>query len=197
MGHAAPVKGDGRTATEKSAGSASGPTEDAVMIAPEVTEKDLRRCNMCAEPFVKLRARRQEHGHGGSGSECDSSFADTTQANRSWICTCKAFQRHVCTDRHAREIGTALATRATEPHFSTSPTRARDRREPRALAPPAFKDLPAPPAADNLMDPERIGLQVCSSSTASPRPSEASSESQHTSSNSEVVEKRLAILNLT
>ena len=52
---------DEGTAIENGAGSASDPIEDADMAAPDVSENDLRRFNMCAEPFVKRRARRQEH----------------------------------------------------------------------------------------------------------------------------------------
>ena len=66
-----------RNTTEESAGSASCPTDDDEMIEPEVTETDFRRGNMCAEPFVKRRARRQEHGHECWGSECDSSLVST------------------------------------------------------------------------------------------------------------------------
>ena len=74
-------------------------------------------------------------------------------------------------------------------HFIASSTRSRDRREPRALAPPTLKDRPAPSAPDNSMDPESSGPQVCSSWIANPRPSDASSKSQHSSSNSKVVEQ--------
>ena len=47
----------------------------------------------------------------------------------------------------------------------------------------------SPSAADNPLDPKRIGSQICGGSTSSPGSCDASSESQHRSSNPKVVEQ--------
>ena len=111
LGRGAPVKGDVAMQMEGSAG-ASAPAEDARLVRTDVGEADLRRCSRCA-------ARRQDHGQDCSG-ECGLSFV-STQINRSWIYTCTTCQLHLCTDRHAKEIGKTPILRATGP-TATPPT---------------------------------------------------------------------------
>ena len=54
-------------------------TESAGVSAPkqgeettelDIAENDLKKCNVCSEPFVIRRAQRQEHGRNCSTNEC-------------------------------------------------------------------------------------------------------------------------------
>ena len=110
MGYGAPVKGDEGTEIKKSAG-ASAPKQEAETAEPDIAENDLKKCNICSEPFVFRRARRQDHGRNCSRNECGCAFV-STQTNHSWIYTCRACQRQLCLDCHAKEIGRAPVTRA-------------------------------------------------------------------------------------
>ena len=127
--------------------SANDATVDAERAAPEASENDLSRCDMCAEPFGKRRARTRMPVPHRAASSC-----------------------------------------------SSSSTRARDRRKPRAPALPTLKHRPASSTADDPMDPDAPGPHVRSSPTASPLQSDACSESQHSSSISKVVEQKMALL---
>ena len=118
----------------------------------------------------------------------------STQTNRSWIYTCTTCQRHLCTDCHAKEIGKAPVTRAngptTTPHtVAPVPPEHSDEHKPRTLAASPLQVGRSPSAADNPVDPKRIGSQICGGSTSSPGSCDASSESQHSSSNPKVVEQ--------
>ena len=122
----------------------SSPAEDWRTTRSEVSEMDLRKCSECAGSFVTRRARRQDHGQNCSGMTCDLAFV-STQTNRSWIYTCEACQRHLCTDCHAKEIGKAPVTRATgltaAPYGAASrPPRASGEHEPRTPVASSLQD---------------------------------------------------------